>query len=278
VNGFAEVADRVFVLRYPVLDVNVTLIVGDGEALVVDTLSGDGQARELAEALRRITPVPPAVVNTHHHFDHWYGNQTLARDGAGPFWAHQESAHQMKVHGERLRRDLVARFRDNDPELAAEIEAARLLPPTRVVHQGATLDVGGRRVELRHLGRGHTDSDIVIAAAGTGVLFAGDLLENGAPPYFGDAFPLDWPDAVQRMLALVDERTRVVPGHGDPEGRAFVEESLASFRAVADLARRAHAEGLAVDDVLPEAPWGGDPLIRQALERGLAQLRGELDR
>jgi glyoxylase-like metal-dependent hydrolase (beta-lactamase superfamily II) len=164
------------------------------------------------------------------------------------------------------------------PELADDIAQIEIDPPDETMRDQATLDVGGRRVELRHLGRGHTDSDIVVALPDSGVLFAGDLLENGAPPYFGDAFPLDWPDAVERMLALVDGRTRVVPGHGDPAGRTFVEDSLASFREVADLARRAHADGLGVDDVLPEAPWDGDPLIRQALDRGLAQLRGDLDR
>jgi glyoxylase-like metal-dependent hydrolase (beta-lactamase superfamily II) len=273
VNGFVEVADRVFVLRYPVLDVNVTLIVGDGEALVVDTLSGDGQARELAEALRRITPVPPAVVNTHHHFDHWYGNQTLARDGAGPFWAHQESAHQMKVHGERLRRDLVARFRDNDPELAAEIEAARLLPPTRVVHQGATLDVGGRRVELRHLGRGHTAGDLVVLVPDGNVVLAGDLVEEGAPPSFSDSYPLQWPDTVAALIGLLTEDTVVVPGHGAPVAKAFVQTQHAQLSELDWLIREGHYNNAPPDKVAERAPFG-PPESLHAVERGYAELNG----
>jgi hypothetical protein len=43
-RAWVEVADRVFVLRYPVLDVNSTLVVGDGAALLVDTLSSARQA------------------------------------------------------------------------------------------------------------------------------------------------------------------------------------------------------------------------------------------
>jgi glyoxylase-like metal-dependent hydrolase (beta-lactamase superfamily II) len=273
VNGFTEVADRVFVLRYPVLDVNVTLIVGDGEALVVDTLSGDGQARELAEALRRITPVPPAVVNTHHHFDHWYGNQTLARDGAGPFWAHQESAHQMKVHGERLRRDLVARFRDNDPELAAEIEAARLLPPTRVVHQGATLDVGGRRVELRHLGRGHTAGDLVVLVPDGNVVLAGDLVEEGAPPSFSDSYPLQWPDTVAALIGLLAEDTVVVPGHGAPVAKAFVQAQHAQLSELDWLIREGHYNNALPDKVAQRAPFGPSESLL-AVQRGYAELNG----
>ena len=46
-TGFTELAAGVHVLRYPVLEVNVVLVVGDGAALLVDTLSTAAQAREL---------------------------------------------------------------------------------------------------------------------------------------------------------------------------------------------------------------------------------------
>jgi hypothetical protein len=54
-SEFVEVASGV-VLRYPVLDVNTTLSLGDGAALVVDTLSSAAQARQLVDAVRRVTP------------------------------------------------------------------------------------------------------------------------------------------------------------------------------------------------------------------------------
>ena len=90
--GFAEVADRVYVLRYPVLDVNVTLVVGEGAALLVDTLSTPAQAAELRAAARRVTSQPWVIVNTHHHFDHTFGNATLAGRPPCPIWANEEAA------------------------------------------------------------------------------------------------------------------------------------------------------------------------------------------
>ena len=66
-------------------------------------------------------------------------------------------------------------------------------PPDQVFDDAATIDVGGRPVELRFLGRGHTDHDAVVVVPGAAVGFAGDLLEANAVPYFGDGFPLDWP-------------------------------------------------------------------------------------
>lgn len=85
---------------------------------------------------------------------------------------------------------------------------------------------------MEWLGKGHTDSDLVIAVADTGVLFAGDLLENGAPPYFGDGFPLAWQDTANAIRLRASGVT--VPGHGDvmsPEAVATQAEELAAVAA-----------------------------------------------
>ena len=108
------------------------------------------------------------------------------------------------------------------------------------------------------------------------VLCAGDLVENGAPPSFGDGFPMDWSATAEGLLAMTGPGTVVVPGHGDPAGRAFVEEQLAGFRAIATLATRVHAGGLDLEAAIGAAPY---PAVaaREPLERAIAQLRGELD-
>ena len=149
-------------------------------------------------------------------------------------------------------------------------------PPDRVFADAATLDLGGREVRLAYLGRGHTDNDIVVSIPDADVLCAGDLLENGAPPWFGDGYPMDWPATAERILALTGARTVVSPGHGDHGGRSFVETSVAQLRAIASLASRVHAGDLDLETALDAAPWPGQP-SREPLERALAQLRGELD-
>jgi hypothetical protein len=82
---------------------------------------------------------------------------------------------------------------ESAPELADEM--AGFVPdlPDRTVHDAATVDLGGRSVDLRFLGRGHTDNDIVVLVPDATVMFAGDLVENNAPPNFEDGYPLDWP-------------------------------------------------------------------------------------
>jgi glyoxylase-like metal-dependent hydrolase (beta-lactamase superfamily II) len=66
------------------------------------------------------------------------------------------------------------------------------------------------------------------------VVFAGDLVEEGAPPAFEDSFPAEWPATLGRLHAMA--RGPVVPGHGAVVDAAFVgaqrEELLAVLAAV----------------------------------------------
>jgi len=106
------------------------------------------------------------------------------------------------------------------------------------------------------------------------VLFGGDLIEQGAPPSFGDSFPMDWPDTVERLLPL--GTGAVVPGHGKVGDRSFLEEQLDAFRALAVLAREVHAGNRSVAEAIAASPFG-PRTPEDAFERALAQLRGELD-
>jgi glyoxylase-like metal-dependent hydrolase (beta-lactamase superfamily II) len=85
--------------------------------------------------------------------------------------------------------------------------------------RGARL--GGRRVDLLDLGPGHTDHDLVVGVPDAGAVFAGDLVEQGAPPSFGpDSVAPAWPRTLDALLGL--RPATVVPGHGDPVEAAFV--------------------------------------------------------
>ncbi|GAA2510612.1 hypothetical protein Ahu01nite_072110 [Winogradskya humida] len=176
-TGFREIADRVYVMRYPVLDVNVTLVTSPGAALVVDTLSTAAQAGELADAIRGITRDPLTIVNTHHHFDHCFGNATLAGPGV-PIWAHEDAARELRERAGSLPHDLYERWLPGDPELAAGLAEVTVRVPDRLVGARATVDVAGRAVALHHLGRGHTGGDLVVHVPDAGVTLAGDLVEQ----------------------------------------------------------------------------------------------------
>ena len=266
--------------RYPFLDQTIGAIIGRERVLVLDTRSTTQQARELIEDLRSLTRLPWVVANTHVHFDHAFGNAAFR---PCEIWSHDGCAEALRLHGP-AQRENVARW---VPDLAAELNRTPLDPPDRTFEAAATLDLGGRLVELRHLGRGHTDHDIVAVVPDTGVVFAGDLVEQGAPPGFEDSFPLDWPSTLGMLLDLTDGV--VVPGHGETVSRDFVESQLSELAFLAETARRAwpelrdaghnpgcHAPHALVDDAARHLGWPTEP-VHAALSRGLAQAAGRLD-
>jgi glyoxylase-like metal-dependent hydrolase (beta-lactamase superfamily II) len=270
---FAEVADDVFVLRYPVLDVNATLVVGDDLALLVDTLATPAQAAELAAAARRVTRKPWVLVNTHHHFDHTFGNAALAGDPPCDIWAHEETVSLLRARSEAVRREAYEEALRLAPDLAGELAEAPILAPNRAVHQESTVDLGGRLAVLRYLGRGHTAGDLVVHVPDADVIVAGDLVEEGSPPSFGDAYPLEWPEALAELLRHTTAATVVVPGHGAPVGPNFVKGQHEELAALDWLIRDGHLDGASVATVAAKAPFGPDA-ARVAVRRGYAELSG----
>lgn len=271
-----EVGDGVFVRRYPFFDSNVGAIVGDDGVLIVDTRTSHAQADEIRRELGEITPLPVVrVVNTHMHSDHTFGN---ARFGGAQLWGHERCAAAMREGGEAARSALIAQF----PEKEAEFREVVIVPPDHTFAERATVAWGGRSVELVYLGRGHTDNDVVVVVpergagrdgAANSIVFVGDLLENGAPPWFGDGYPLDWPATVEAILPLVGGV--VVPGHGAVGDRSFAVGQAEEIAAVARLAREVHADDLALEEAVASGPFP-PATMEEALGRALAQLRGEL--
>jgi glyoxylase-like metal-dependent hydrolase (beta-lactamase superfamily II) len=266
---WTEIGERVFVGRYRFFQQDIGVVLTADGPIVIDTRSTAGQAGEILDDLRALTLLPvAAAVNTHHHFDHAFGNAAFR---PAPIWGHVRCADFLRSNAEAYRLEVA---RDELPTLAADVLATEIDPPDRTFGDvGADLEVGGRRLELRYFGRGHTDDDIAIVVPDAAVLFAGDLVENGAPPYFGDGYPLDWPDTLRAIRPLV--AGAVVPGHGDVGDVGFLDRSIAEIAAVADLSRRVAAGGLALEEAIAAAPYRAES-AREAIVRGVAQARGEL--
>jgi glyoxylase-like metal-dependent hydrolase (beta-lactamase superfamily II) len=212
--------------------VNIGLVVGTEAALLVDTGSSPAQGRTVRESVATVTDRPlMAVVVTHWHFDHAFG--------LAAFTDLVSVGHESVT--DRL----------GSPEAAAEttrlgLTAADLGMPSRELVVATAFDLGGRRVEVAHLGRGHTDGDLVVVVPDADVVFTGDLIESAGPPSFGpDSVAEEWAGTLDGLVGLMTERTVAVPGHGDPVDRQFV------FTARGEVAARAAGQ---LPVVLPGRP------------------------
>lgn len=276
---FAEIADRVWVARHDWFDVNVTLVAGARGVMVIDTHSSVRAGDTVLEAVRGLGIGDVcAVVNTHAHFDHVLGNAAFrAADPTVPIHATVAAAEEFPAAIARARAAYEAD--DADPR-RDEVLASPAVAPDHLFHSVATLDLGDRFVELVHPGRGHTGGDLVVRVGDADVLIAGDLVEESAPPAFGeDSFPLEWGATMDTVLGMCTPATRVVPGHGAVVGRDFVADQASELSAVAATIHALAASGLSARDALSSGQWPYPPeALAHAVERGFSHLPASVRR
>ena len=280
-SSWTEVAEKVHTRRFDPVDVTVTAVLGGEGVLVVDTRCSLQEGRELKAELAALTPLPVRwVANTHTHFDHMWGNAEFDTPRQVPpaeFWGHENLPDFDPDDPDflELREYLVSQ----GPEWKAKMDELVVRKPDRLVSDFHELDLGGRTAELRHLGRGHTDTDIVVWLPEAGVLIGGDMIEQSAPPAYGpDSFPLDWAPTLDRLVELTGDGTAFVPGHGDAVDHAFVLAQREYVLAVEQQIRELHQSGVPGDQALEAGDWPDAKRSRfaDAVKRGYAQLSGEV--
>lgn len=216
--------------RLPFLDVTVGVILGRDGAVVVDTGSTLEEAASVAADVAELGGVPVRhVVLTHDHFDHVLGAPVFA---GAELWAAPRVAETLARRRAELRADAIRYGAD-----AAAVDralAAISVPEHRI--RRCRIDLGARTVDVEHLGRGHTDHDLVVrvGAGASGdpvVVFCGDLVEESADPAVGpDADPRAWVGTLDRLLDFGGEHARYVPGHGATVDAAFVRRQQDQLR------------------------------------------------
>jgi glyoxylase-like metal-dependent hydrolase (beta-lactamase superfamily II) len=215
--SWQEVGDRVFRWRYERLDQNIGVILGSESVCVVDSRSTHADADELRLHVAALTSLPVnTLVNTHMHWDHTFGN---ARFPEATIFGHVRCRRRLLEDGEEMRSRLLGAEWVSE-EMREQLREVEIVAPSVTFDDQLTIHVDDRTLDLRHLGRGHTDNDLIVTV--DDVCFAGDLVEEGAPPAFGDSFPAEWVETVDRMLETAPPT--IVPGHGDVVDLAFVRD------------------------------------------------------
>lgn len=209
---------------------NVGFIVGEEAVAIIDTGGSIAAGKALLQAVRAETHLPVRfVVNTHMHPDHVLGNQAFEPlrpvfVGAArlPAALSARGAHYIEATGALIGRPLAA--------------DARIVPPSLLVTDVMSLDLGGRRLSLRAWPVAHTDNDLTVFDEATKTLFAGDLVFLEHVPAL-DGSIRGWLAAIDALAAVPAER--VVPGHGPaaapwPEALAPQRRYLSTLAAEVD--------------------------------------------
>ncbi len=259
-SSFAPVADQIFVAVAEPAGVNIGLVVGPEGALVIDTGSSPAQGAAIRAAAEAFAGVPvTSVLVTHWHYDHFFG---LAGFAGLPSFGHESLLPWL------------SRPETAQAALDLGVEPSELVGPTVTFSLAKVLDAGGRRVEALHFGPAHTDGDLVVYVPDAQLVFAGDLLESAGPPSFGpDCRLRDWPIALDGILGLTREETRIVPGHGPVMDRMDAFDQRSRISALYGQVEYVIGLGKKVEDAYAAAEWPfEEATVRAALPVAYAQL------
>jgi cyclase len=226
---------------------NNVFIVNDEDVMVVDTSQSPALTREVLAALRTITRKPVRyVINTHWHDDHYVGDQVYRE--AYPdvdIIAHAQTLRDLPAEGgpnrermvqgipplvQRLRGALVAGKNlagaaiteeeraayESDVEwaerYAREVPAVPIVLPTMTVADRLTLIRGHRLIDIRSVGAGHSQADLIVHLPAEKIVIAGDLVIWPVPLTGLKSSIKGWATALDRIREL--QPAVIVPGHG----------------------------------------------------------------
>jgi glyoxylase-like metal-dependent hydrolase (beta-lactamase superfamily II) len=216
-------------------DPNVGAVIGADGVLAVDARATPTHAREWLDELRRATDKPVRhLVLTHYHAVRVLGASAFDAESV---IAHEGTRRWILERGEADFESETRRF----PRLFRDVESIPgLTHPTVSFGDSLRLDLGGREVQLLHLGRGHTVGDAAVWLPEERILFAGDLVEARAAPYMGDAFVEEWSTTTLDRVEALGAQT-IVPGRGPAAGSEAIAETRDYLRTLWDAVRAEHA-------------------------------------
>ena len=233
---------------------NIAVLPGDDGKLIID--SGYlGTRSKIAAALSSLSPDPiKHLVNTHWHFDHTDGNE----------WMHSAGA-TITAH-ENTRKHLVTSTRVEDWNFTFPPSPAGAIP-TGLFNADKTLHLNGATVALKYYGPSHTDGDVSAYFIEADVLHTGDTWWNGHYPF------IDYSTggsingmikAAEANLAMVTDKTVVIPGHGPVGGKTEMIAYREMLTAIRDRVVTLKQHGKSLDEIVAakataayDAKWGG---------------------
>jgi cyclase len=249
---------------------NTGFLTGPQGVISIDSCATRRRTQAYLDAIVGVTRAPVrAVINTHHHGDHTFGNCLFP--GAAII-AHELARGEAIAFGPP--RDLP--FWDG-PDWGD----LTLNPPFITFADQLTVHAGDLQAVVSHVGTAaHTTNDSIVWIPERSVLFCGDLVFNGGTPFLLMGSVAGAIDVLERVIMPLNART-IVPGHGPVfEGTGPIEQTLQYLRFIQRTAAAGRDAGLTPLEAARQADlgrfaqWPDAERIAGNLQRAYAELDG----
>jgi glyoxylase-like metal-dependent hydrolase (beta-lactamase superfamily II) len=232
---------------------NIGIFTGrDGTFLIDDQFAP--LTGKIIEAIKSVGgDYPKFLINTHYHGDHTGGNENLGQGGTLIF-SHDNVRERLSTGS------FIKAFNMK----MAGISREGL--PVVTFSEDISFHLNGDSVRAIHVPNAHTDGDSFIYFKGANVIHAGDFFFNGIYPFIdvnhGGSLK-GMIIAVDKVLSMADENTKIIPGHGPLSDKAQLKSYRQMLGTAYERLRRLKAEGKTAQEAVAakpladlEAIWG----------------------
>ncbi|MEO8362310.1 MAG: MBL fold metallo-hydrolase [Vicinamibacteria bacterium] len=260
------------------LDGNSVAIISNDGVLVFDTNGTPAAARLVLAEIRKLTNQPVKyVVNSHWHWDHWYGTEVYREAFPGvKVIAHEKTRELMMGPALAFNKPgLDAQLPGYLEDLAKRVATAEsaIPPPAGLTRMRSalsmgqffldqkrsvrnvfpdvtfsdrlTLQLGEREIQVLNYGRGVTPGDAFLYLPNEKVLVMGDLIVNPITFALG-SYPSEWLNVLERIDRL--DASLWITGHNEPlHDKTLMHATMDVFRELLRQGKELKAKGLDAD-------------------------------
>lgn len=251
---------------------NIGIFKGEDGVLMVDS-QFEAVTPEILNLVRSISKKPiQYLVNTHHHGDHTGGNINMIQNGT-VVYSHDNVRRRLedkerKAFNEQNQAGfdkMVKELKASGNDVKAreklkegynerpQYEAPEDTFPMITFSEDITFYYNGEKVMVFHVHSAHTDGDAMVYFTDSNVLHSGDAFVNGSYPFIdvnsGGTYK-GYIAGIEKALMLIDEDTRIIPGHGDVGRKADLEFSRNMMKALQDRVSYHYLSGKTKEEIL----------------------------
>lgn len=223
---------------------NIGLFIGEDGSFLIDDQFAPLTEKILA-AIKSVGGAHPKfLLNTHYHGDHTGGNENLGKEGTLIF-SHDNVRERLSAGS------FIQEFKKKRAALAPEGL------PVITFSDDMSFHLNNDTVHTMHVPGAHTDGDSFIHFRKANVIHTGDIFFNGFYPFIdvlhGGSLK-GMIKAVDKVLLLTDDKTKIIPGHGPLADKAQLISYRKMLATAFERLRKLKAEGKTASEAAAADP------------------------